>query len=282
MKNKKLYIIIFAEVLLWVLWISRNTWQAIIHNPDFKESIFHFKIIEFSIGLTYILLIIQLLWFLERKLTFRWFVFWMLLSSVFFSCFYMIYVDTFSSIFFEGSVKINVPILIKSLVGNWVYFALMALTYFSIKLYFDYFSEKNRSDNLNVENTKLKSINLNPQAKNDKQSVGYEDNIFLKDGKKVNIIIVKQIKCICSEGNYSKVYLSNKEIMMVFRSMKYWEQILPPGYFIRVHHSTIVNVTYTLKIENWFKNSYRIYIKDIDTPFEISRRKLASLNDSIK
>jgi DNA-binding LytR/AlgR family response regulator len=33
------------------------------------------------------------------------------------------------------------------------------------------------------------------------------------------------------------------------------------------------------KIEEWFEGSYRIYLKGINTPYEISRRYLAKIKD---
>ena len=60
-------------------------------------------------------------------------------------------------------------------------------------------------------------------------------------------------------------------------SMMEWEERLPENSFARIHRSTIVNLDYIEKVEKWFNNSYRVYLKGVETPFEMSRRYTAKI-----
>ncbi len=45
-----------------------------------------------------------------------------------------------------------------------------------------------------------------------------------------------------AEGAYTKVYLDNKKYILVSKTLGDIEELLPPDLFIRIHHSTVVNL----------------------------------------
>ena len=45
-----------------------------------------------------------------------------------------------------------------------------------------------------------------------------------------------------AEGAYTKVFLDNKKHILVSKTLGDIEELLPPDLFIRIHHSTVVNL----------------------------------------
>ena len=55
---------------------------------------------------------------------------------------------------------------------------------------------------------------------------------------------VSQIIYCQAEGSYTKVFFAGKKHILVSKSLGDIEELLPPSLFIRVHHSTVVNIDY--------------------------------------
>jgi two-component system LytT family response regulator len=47
-----------------------------------------------------------------------------------------------------------------------------------------------------------------------------------------------------AEGAYTKVFISERRPMLISRTLGDVEELLPPEMFQRIHHSTLINVTY--------------------------------------
>jgi len=107
----------------------------------------------------------------------------------------------------------------------------------------------------------------------------YDDNLFIPLNNKFRFVKVSSILSIKSAGDYSEVKILEGAKGLVLKSMKEWESRLPEKYFTRIHRSTIINMEYVDKLEEWFNNSYRIYLKSIKEPFIISRRYAAKLKE---
>ena len=50
-----------------------------------------------------------------------------------------------------------------------------------------------------------------------------------------------------AEGAYTKIFFGEKRNMLVSRSLGEIEELLPPEIFLRIHHSTVVNVNYIVQ-----------------------------------
>ena len=55
---------------------------------------------------------------------------------------------------------------------------------------------------------------------------------------------VNQIIYCQAEGSYTKVFLAGKKYILVSRSLGDIEELLPAALFMRIHHSTVVNINY--------------------------------------
>jgi DNA-binding LytR/AlgR family response regulator len=63
--------------------------------------------------------------------------------------------------------------------------------------------------------------------------------------------------------------------------MKEWDARLPSQQFLRIHRSTIINMEFIDKVEEWFNYSFRVYLKGLEEPFVLSRRYVAKLKDRL-
>jgi two-component system, LytTR family, response regulator len=107
----------------------------------------------------------------------------------------------------------------------------------------------------------------------------YSDRLFLQFDSRIRFVKVSTIIFIAAEGDYSAVTTSEGKLGLVLKSMKEWEFRLPDQHFLRVHRSMIVNIDCIERIEKWFNNSFRIHLKGVPEPLEMSRRCVAKLRE---
>ncbi|MCR6638246.1 MAG: LytTR family DNA-binding domain-containing protein [Sporocytophaga sp.] len=53
-----------------------------------------------------------------------------------------------------------------------------------------------------------------------------------------------------ADSNYSKVFLTDSRIITVAKTLKYFEENLPPSKFFRVHKSHLINIDFIEEIKN--------------------------------
>jgi two-component system, LytTR family, response regulator len=68
--------------------------------------------------------------------------------------------------------------------------------------------------------------------------------IALPQREGYEFIDVSSIIYCQAEGAYTKVFIVEKKPMLISRTLGDVEELLPPDIFQRIHHSTLVNVTY--------------------------------------
>ncbi len=105
----------------------------------------------------------------------------------------------------------------------------------------------------------------------------YDDRLFISINNQMKFLKLQNILCINSAGDYSEVVLTNSVKGLTQKSLREWEHRLPENHFCRIHRSTIINMEYIDRLEEWFNYSFRVYLKGIATPFIISRRYAALL-----
>lgn len=66
--------------------------------------------------------------------------------------------------------------------------------------------------------------------------------IAFKNNGKLMFFEPNEISHVISDGNYSKVFLSNKETLYLTKKIKEIEELLPNHLFLRVHNSYIINI----------------------------------------
>jgi len=131
----------------------------------------------------------------------------------------------------------------------------------------------------------LKTLEKNeseyPKSLASKQRLNMEDFVFVKLTNSYHFIEVSRIKLIKAADDYSKVLTDSEGIILVLKSMKEWECRLPENRFIRVHRSTIINLNFVERLEPWFNNTFRVYLKGIDEPVSMSRKYFGIVKDKL-
>ena len=107
----------------------------------------------------------------------------------------------------------------------------------------------------------------------------YGDRLFLQVDSRIRFVKVSSIITVVAQGDYSHVTTTEGPLGLVLKSMKEWEYRLPAQHFIRVHRSAIVNIDCIEKVDKWFNNSFRIQLRGVSEPVEMSRRYASRLRD---
>jgi two-component system LytT family response regulator len=108
-----------------------------------------------------------------------------------------------------------------------------------------------------------------------------DDRIFLELNYKYYFLKVNMILKITSAGSYSDILTTNGHKGLTKKTMSEWEDCLPENYFIRIHRTTIINAELVEKIEKHRHSSYYVYLKNLETPLTISRRRAAKMRKRI-
>ncbi len=113
------------------------------------------------------------------------------------------------------------------------------------------------------------------------RKLNYDDRLFLMVGRHFKFLKVNTILCVSAAGDYSEVLTSDGNKGLTHKSMKEWETRLPAQHFIRVHRSTIINMEFVDRVEEWFNYSFRVYLNGVEEPYVISRRYAAKLKEKL-
>ena len=85
--------------------------------------------------------------------------------------------------------------------------------------------------------------------------------IAVKDRQNIHVVPIDNINYIEADGDYVRLH-TVKSAYLKEKTMKYFEENLPPQQFVRIHRSFIVNVNEMSKIELYEKENYRIHLKN--------------------
>jgi two-component system LytT family response regulator len=105
----------------------------------------------------------------------------------------------------------------------------------------------------------------------------YQDRLFLRLDDRMGFVKVADIVSIASDGDYSVVRLASGRTHRARKSLRDWLARLPANAFVRVHRSTIVNLEYVERVEEWSHFSYRLYLRGTAEPVAMSRRYAGQL-----
>lgn len=87
------------------------------------------------------------------------------------------------------------------------------------------------------------------------------DRITVKDGTRIHIIKTEEILYIQACGDYTTLVTPTGEYIKE-QTMKYFDAHLPASTFVRIHRSTIVNVTCISRVELFGKETYQVLLKN--------------------
>ena len=91
------------------------------------------------------------------------------------------------------------------------------------------------------------------------------DKISIKSNGDYNFIKANEIVYLKADNNTTDFYLKSGKIISAFKTLKYFEKLLP-FYFFRIHNAYVINVDYVTRI-NLGKNSCYLLNNEIILPF---------------
>jgi two-component system LytT family response regulator len=92
------------------------------------------------------------------------------------------------------------------------------------------------------------------------EAEGYLTRIVFRKGAGIKIIPLNLITYLASEDDYVMIYYSEGKALKP-KTMKYYEDHLPPGLFMRVHRSYMVNIEQITRLEPYSKDNYVAVLK---------------------
>lgn len=104
-----------------------------------------------------------------------------------------------------------------------------------------------------------------------------DDVVHLNSGAMARFALVSDLAAIEAQENYSRVHLLDGNRMLVRRSLKAWEGILPQAQFMRVHRTTIVNLTHISGYRRSGPKAFWINVKGMAAELPVGREAWADL-----
>lgn len=104
-----------------------------------------------------------------------------------------------------------------------------------------------------------------PQKKNEEileaaNSPAQHERIVVKTGTKVKIIPVQDVQYLAADDDYVSVYTAEGSFLKN-KTMNFFEQMLDPRQFVRVHRSYIIAITQITRIDPYEKDAHLAILK---------------------
>jgi two-component system LytT family response regulator len=87
------------------------------------------------------------------------------------------------------------------------------------------------------------------------------ERILVKSPERAFFLKTAEIDWIEAEGKYVRLHV-NKDSHLIRESISALESQLDPNQFPRIHRSAIVNIERIKELQPWFKNGYRVILRD--------------------
>jgi two-component system, LytTR family, response regulator len=107
-----------------------------------------------------------------------------------------------------------------------------------------------------------------------------QHRVVVKDGSQIVILPVQEITHLEAYDDYVKLF-NQSTFFLKKRTMNYYEDLLSPSQFVRVHRSFIINLSYLTRIEASDKTNFIAILKN-GTRVPLSRSGHARLKTVLK
>ncbi|HEY9114855.1 MAG TPA: LytTR family DNA-binding domain-containing protein [Bacteroidales bacterium] len=121
---------------------------------------------------------------------------------------------------------------------------------------------------------------LTTLAKNLKENTEAIERLFVKTGNKIDVIPTAEIVKIEAEDDYVWIFTKDNKKFLKKETMNFLEENLPENTFVRVHRSSIINVSFIDKLEKYGKESYLIKMKD-GSQVNVSKSRIKDLKQQL-
>lgn len=104
-----------------------------------------------------------------------------------------------------------------------------------------------------------------------------DDRVYLKTDRVTRLVNLSSIAAIRSCENYSEVLLDDGAKLLVLRTLKTWEEMLPEESFVRVHRQALVNLAHIQAVARGEGDEVVFELRLPHVTIPASRRQLAEL-----
>jgi two-component system LytT family response regulator len=98
-----------------------------------------------------------------------------------------------------------------------------------------------------------------------------DDTVHLNCGARSRFVRVADISWIEAEENYCRIELATGTQYLVRRTLKSWEDALPPSAFLRIHRTSLVNLEHVTGYERSGLRSIALTLTGVAAPVVVSR-----------
>ncbi len=109
------------------------------------------------------------------------------------------------------------------------------------------------------------------------EEIEYLDRVIVKQNQKITIIPIDKVSYFEAQDDYVMIHTEDGKFLKQ-KTMKYFEDHLDPKNFIRIHRSSIVNISRVKEIELFDKDAYKAILKD-GTKLSVSRSGYTKLKE---
>ena len=104
-----------------------------------------------------------------------------------------------------------------------------------------------------------------------------DDTVLISTDAGDRFVSVADIAAVLSNGNYSDAHLRNGSRLFTRRTMKTWEELLPPEHFLRVHRQALVNLACVERHSRAGREGLELQVTGMREPVPVSRHCAAAL-----
>lgn len=116
-----------------------------------------------------------------------------------------------------------------------------------------------------------------PSANTQRLAEGDLVSVRVRGG--IRFVRVADVVCITASDDYSELRLEGGGSLLTPTPMRQWLERMPSSRFVRVHRSSIVNLSYLDAILRNDQGSYSATLRGLPEPLAISRRYLETLRE---
>jgi two-component system LytT family response regulator len=98
------------------------------------------------------------------------------------------------------------------------------------------------------------------------------DPIYLRNGRRGLFVPLRDVSAIEAVQNYSAARLADGSKILLRRTMKAWEDILPPSHFMRVHRTAIVNLERITRYDRDLEERTQLFLTGVKEPIDATRK----------
>jgi two-component system LytT family response regulator len=125
------------------------------------------------------------------------------------------------------------------------------------------------------------SESISPPLNETAKRLESEDLVLLRERSLSMMVKAREIAAIESQGDYTRIFLSEEKILMMKQPLSLWESQLPAELFTKVSRSLLVNRKSVAKMERKNLLSWDLYLEGAKEPITLSNLESKRLRQAI-